>query len=196
MAARMTKRADGRYAIKVTTADGTAKFAYGKTQAEAKRKADEMRERLSAGLPVRDATRTLADWLGEWETTYLKVSDRAASSKVMYAGYCRLWIIPTLGNVPLGKLTPNDVNRLLLAMQDAGKATSTIRNCYTTLRKAIDDAVTNGLLAANPAHRIPSSSTSTASRMRGRRSPPSTCATAAQKRSMPTSLINVSATGT
>ena len=47
-------------------------------------------------------------------------------------------------------MTPNDVTRLILAMQEAGKSESTIRNAYTTLRKSLDDAVTNGLLRANP----------------------------------------------
>lgn len=72
----------------------------------------------------------------------------------MHAGYCNHWIVPTLGHIPLGKITPADVTRLMLAMKEAGKAESTRRNCYTALRKALDDAVVNGLLAANPVHRI------------------------------------------
>jgi integrase len=149
----MTKRADGRYHVKVTTPDGP-RVVYGRTQAEARRKADEIRERISEGAPVRDATRPLADWLAEWQATYLRASDRAEATKIMYAGYCRRWLVPTLGTVPLAKLAPGDVTRLLLVMQDAGRSDSTIRNAYTTLRKALDDAVTNGLLRANPVHRI------------------------------------------
>jgi len=150
---RLTKRADNRFTVTVTL-DGKRRFFYGKTQAEARAKADEARARVKAGGPVRDATRTLADWLTEWADTYLALSDRAASTKELHAGYCRKWIIPTIGHVPLGNLSVNDINRLLLALKDAGRAEATRRNCYTTLRKALDDAVTNGLLAANPAHRI------------------------------------------
>jgi integrase len=153
MAGRMRKRSDGRYQLKVTTPDGP-KVVYGKTQADVRLKADEMRERIKDGAPVRDASGSLADWLAEWEATYLEVSDRAESTKIMYAGYCRHWIVPTLGTVPLARLTPGDVTRLMLRMQDAGKSESTIRNAYTTLRRALDDAVTNGLLRANPVHRI------------------------------------------
>ncbi len=58
----------------------------------------------SRRAPVRDATRTLADWLQEWTLTYLELSDRAESTKIMHAGYCRTWIIPTIGQVPLGSL--------------------------------------------------------------------------------------------
>lgn len=153
MAARLTKRADNRFTVTLTL-DGKRWFFYGKTQAEAKAKAEAARARAKAGGPVRDATRTLADWLNEWTGTYLALSDRAESTKTMHAGYCRTWIIPTIGTVQLGNLAANDINRMLLAMKGAGKAESTRRNCYTTLRKALDDAVTNGLLAANPAHRI------------------------------------------
>lgn len=153
MAPRLTKRADNRFTVTVTF-DGKRHFFYGSTQAEAKLKADAARARFKAGGPVRDATRTLADWLNEWTTTYLELSDRAESTKIMHAGYARTWIIPTIGNVPLGSLTVNDINRLLLTMKADGKAESTRRNCYTTLRKSLDDAVTNGLLGANPAHRI------------------------------------------
>ncbi len=46
--ARMTKRSDGRYQLKVTTPNGP-KVVYGKTQADAKRKADEMRRSGPAG---------------------------------------------------------------------------------------------------------------------------------------------------
>ncbi|POH59158.1 site-specific integrase [Cryobacterium zongtaii] len=153
MAGRLTKRLDNRYTVTLTL-DGKRRFFYGKTQAEAKGKADEARARVKAGGPVRDATRMLTDWLNEWTDTYLALSDRAESTKIMHAGYVRTWISPTIGRVPLGSLTGNDVNRMLLAMKAAGKAESTRRNCYTTLRKALDDAVSNGLLAANPAHKI------------------------------------------
>ena len=126
MAARMTKRPDGRYQVKVTTPE-SPRLVYGKTQADARSKAEEVKERIKAGASVRDASRSLAEWLTEWVETYLKVSDRAQSTKIMYAGYCRHWLVPTLGTVPLGKVTPGDVTRLMLAMQEAGKSESTIR---------------------------------------------------------------------
>ena len=153
MAARLKKRADNRFTVTVTL-DGKRRFFYGTTQTEAKAKADEARARVKAGGPVRDANRTLTDWLGEWTQTYLPLSNRAESTKIMHEGYTRTWIIPTIGHVQLGNLNVNDINRMLLAMKADGKAESTRRNAYTTLRKSLDDAVTNGLLATNPAHRI------------------------------------------
>ena len=159
MPPRKTKRNDGRFAFTLryvdpVTGEKKRAYFYGKTQAEARAKAERARQRLTQGAPVRDASRTFADWLGEWQATFLEASNRARSTKTMHAGYCKTWIIPTIGHIRLDRLTVADVNRLMLAMRDAGKADATRRNCYTTLRKSLDDAVLSGLLASNPAHKV------------------------------------------
>jgi integrase len=153
MAARRKKRADGRFTVTFTH-EGRRLFFYGRTQSEARAKADAARQRIQSGGPVRDASRTLGDWLDEWQVTFLEASGRARSTKTMHAGYCRAWIAPTIGHVRLDRLNPSDVNRLMLVMKEAGKAEPTRRNCYTTLRKALDDAVVNGLLASNPVAKV------------------------------------------
>ena len=126
MSQRMTKRADGRFKMTFTH-EGTRHSVYGSTQAEANQKAKEARTRLDAGAPVRDATRTLADWLHEWRETFLKSSDRARSTKVLYEGLTRVHVEPVIGHVRLDRLKPADVTRVLLAMAEAGKASSTRR---------------------------------------------------------------------
>ncbi|MGY2702552.1 tyrosine-type recombinase/integrase [Nocardioides sp. HB32] len=150
---RQKKRSDGRYTVTFRH-EGRRLFFYGATQAEARANADEARERLRRDAPIRDSSRTVAQWLAEWTGTFLQASDRAQSTKTMHAGYVRVWIIPVLGDVRLDQLNANDVNRLMLAMKADGRADATRRNCYTTLRVALDDAVTNGLLATNPVHQV------------------------------------------
>ena len=77
------QRADGRFSLtaRLERPDGTIRrtYFYGRTQAEAKARAAAARDRVSRGEPVRDATRTLSDWLAEWRTTFLRASDRAES---------------------------------------------------------------------------------------------------------------------
>jgi hypothetical protein len=89
MAKRRTKRNDGGYLVTITVEDeaGTTRRAYfyGRTQAEAKAKAEAARERVAQGAPVRDASRTLSDRLEEWRRTFLRASDRAESTKRLYA---------------------------------------------------------------------------------------------------------------
>lgn len=150
---RLKKRPDGRYQRKISTPEGPISV-YGNTMSELRTKEQAVRERLAMGAPVRDATRSTESWLNEWTATDLRISDRAESTKLMYESYCRTWLIPALGSVRLDRLTPGDVIRLMIAMKDAGKSESTRRNAYTVLRKALDDAVINGLLAANPVHRV------------------------------------------
>ncbi|MGI9156027.1 MAG: tyrosine-type recombinase/integrase, partial [Marmoricola sp.] len=158
MAVRRTKRSDGRFTVTVTYEDehGIKRrhFCYGKTQTEAKAKAEEARRRMKAGSPVRDASRTLADWLAEWRMTFLKASDRADTTKTLYQGLTHKHVEPLIGGIRLDRLKPADVTRLLLSMESAGKAASTRRNAYAALRGALDDAVANGLLAANPVEKV------------------------------------------
>ena len=83
MSQRRTKRGDGRYSVNIRLegADGTPRRVYfcGRTQAEACGKANAALERVSMGAPVRDATRSLGDWLAQWRETFLLASDRAMS---------------------------------------------------------------------------------------------------------------------
>ncbi len=150
---RNKKRSDGRFVVTFRHL-GRRLYFYGATQAEANAKADAARDRVRRAGPVRDSSRTLSQWLDEWVTTFLRASDRAESTKTMHAGYVRVWIIPVLGDIRLDQLNVNDVNRLMLTLKADGRAEATRRNCYTTLRVALDDAVVNGLLAANPVHRV------------------------------------------
>ncbi|WP_457208107.1 tyrosine-type recombinase/integrase [Nocardioides sp. P5_C9_2] len=155
-----SKRADGRYQEAVTH-DGKRHVFYGKTKAEARDKAADARNRIRSGQPVKDSSRTLGEWLDEWVAKTLKVSNRAESTKIRHEGDVRRWIKPTLGEIPLSKITPSDVAHLMWVMQEAKKAPSTRRNCYDVLSVALDDAMDNGLLAYNPANK--------AGRTRGRK---------------------------
>ena len=158
MAGRMVRRADGRYqyAVMITEEDGSRKriYFYGSTQRAARGKADEAAERLAAGSPVRDSSRSLAEWLEEWRRTFLRASDRALSTKDLYSGLTKRHVDPIIGHVRLDQLRPTDVARLMVHLEEAGKAASTRRNCYAALRGALDDAVINGLIATNPVSRV------------------------------------------
>ena len=158
MSARRIKRTDGRYNVTLTVdnPDGTKRriYFYGRTQAEARSKADAARERIVQGGPVRDATRSVSDWLTEWRETFLQASDRASSTKSLYAGLTLRHVEPVIGRAPLGQVRPSDITRVLLTMERGGSAASTRRNAYAALPSAFDDAVANGLLAANPVLRV------------------------------------------
>jgi integrase len=153
MAARRTKRADGRFVVTFSF-EGKRYYGYGQTQTEAKADASDKRKNLEAGAPVRDSSRTLGDWLEEWRTTTLKGSDRSVSTKYLYAGLTKRHVDTSMGGLALKRIRPTDVTALLLTMEEKGLAASTRRNCYAALRWALSDAVDNGLLASNPVLKV------------------------------------------
>src|SRR6516164_6739872 len=82
----------------------------GPTAAAVQAKAKKVRERLDAGAPPKDAKQTVADWTKHWCATTLAVSDRADSTKELYAGLSSSHLEPApLGAITLDKLRPSDI---------------------------------------------------------------------------------------
>jgi hypothetical protein len=134
--------------------DGTTKrhTVYGRTRQDVRDKLRNARERLAIGAPVRDATRTVADWLAQWRATTLAVSDRKPTTREMYAHLCRKHLEPApFGAITLDRLRPTDIEALILRCNDRGLSDSSVRSVYTVLRLALDGAVRDQLLARNPA---------------------------------------------
>jgi hypothetical protein len=153
-------------AITYIAEDGNTKrhTVYGRTRQDVRDKLKAARERLAAGAPVRDANRTLGDWLAQWPITTLAASDRKESTKEWYAHLCRRHLEPApFGAVRLDRLRPSDIEALILQMRsntkpgaDGGEPVralgdTMIRITYTVLRVALDGAVRDGLIARNPA---------------------------------------------
>jgi integrase len=134
--------------------DGRTKrhTVYGRTRQDVRDKLRRARERLNAGAPVRDATRTVADWLAQWRATTLAVSDRKPTTREMYAHLCRKHLeAAPFGAITLDRLRPTDIEALILRCRDRGLSDSSVRSVYTVLRLALDGAIRDGLLARNPA---------------------------------------------
>jgi integrase len=63
----------------------------------------------------------------------------------------RLHLVPALGRKPLAKLTVADLDRLWEAKRDAGYSSNSVRIMRTVLRRALGQAVREGILARNVA---------------------------------------------
>ena len=121
---------------------------YGPTAKAVRDKLKTARERLDAGAPVKDATRTVGDWLAHWRATTLAATDRKKSTRVLYASLCRKHLEPApFGAIPLDRLRPTNIEALVLSMRANTLSDSTIRQVYTVLRAGLDGAVRDGLLA-------------------------------------------------
>ena len=124
---------------------------YGKTQREAAQKLKEARARIDAGAPVRDSSRTLAEWSKQWRETSLQASERRGSTKVTCDSLLRNHVeAENIGTVRLDRLGVADLERLVLALRAKPLAEGTISRVFQVLKKALDDAVAHGLLGRIP----------------------------------------------
>src|SRR6516165_4220453 len=153
----LRQRADGKWEARLTHIDPdtgrrqTLSF-YATTAKEAADKRKKAQERLDAGAPPKDATRTVADWLAHWRTTTLAASDRKQSTRDLYATLCRTHLEPEpFGATRLDRLRPSDIEALILWLRRRSLSDSTVRSIYTVLRSALDGAVRDQLMARNPA---------------------------------------------
>ena len=164
------RRANGTWEARLTfidpmTGERNRTSFYAPTAREARTKMKDARDRLDKGAPIKDATKTVGDWLAHWRATTLAVSDRAQSTKVLYTNLSRKHLERApFGVITLDRLRPSDIEALILAMRAKTKpgagedaapvralSDSTIRQVYTVLRIGLDGAVRDGLLARNPA---------------------------------------------
>jgi integrase len=167
------KRPNGTWEARLSyvDSDGTLQrvSVYGKTQREVRDKTKAVRERVDNGAPANDDKMALAAWMARWRETTLAASDRKEATRSLYASLSRTHIEDgVIGPVPLAKLRPSDIEKLVLDMRSQMKpgkrteenpnpepvralADSTIRSVYAVLRMGLDGAVRDGLLARNPA---------------------------------------------
>ena len=154
------QRSDGRWCSAIVADDPATgqrhrTVLYGKTRTEVRQKLKAATERAEAGGPVRDAKATVAAWLAQWRATALEASTRKPTTKELYSSLCRKHLEPEpFGARPLDRLRPVDVDALIIALREKDLADSTVRQVYTVLRLALDDAMRDGLLASNVAAKV------------------------------------------
>lgn len=159
------KRSNGQWEGRIVIghkADGSSifKYVYGKTQKELTEK---LRHTIGdyQGVELTEERRlTLGQWLIRWLEEYVRPTDRATTLDG-YARDLRNHVLPTLGNRPIGSITTADVQRLYNALRENGRLTlrkqygpglsnTTIRRVHTLLHQAMDAAVREHLIPANP----------------------------------------------
>ena len=160
---RTDGRWEGRYVV------GYDDHGYPKTKAVFGKSKRECTEKLAAlktqlgGIPsdkLRPEMR-FADWLDYWYETHCKPNIRT-STQSGYEDRIRLHIKPELGEIPLNRLTQNDLQQFYARLKKSGRKTRTecygeglsdrmVRMCHATCRSALQRAVQDGLIRTNPA---------------------------------------------
>ena len=111
------------------------------------RKLQQLREDAAKGaLP---SSTTVAEYLSRWlEAERARVR---ASTWRGREGHIRVYILPAIGGIRPTSLVPSDVERMTTSMVDRGLSPRTASHARTTLRRALADAVRDGLLSRNVA---------------------------------------------
>lgn len=140
------KRSDGRYEGRYTDSTGKRRYVYGATRAIA-------HDLLTAGLRqtqqgVIGSPQLTGTFLNSWITDTVRPTLRPRTYE-RYAGIVTKYLVPSLGNVPLARLTPQHVARL--HAQLAGMHPATLSYVHAVLRSALAQAVEWRLIERNPA---------------------------------------------
>ena len=161
---RKDGRWEGRYTAGRNPATGKAiyKNVLGKTQAEVKEK---LKKAIgeAKGLDVAKGQKyTVGQWMDVWYEYYAQIKVRPSSHKT-YEGYIKNHIKPSIGNIPLTKLTTLDLQRLYQKLltegrvdrleaknQPKGLSSKTVRNINQVISSAMQLAIQQHLIAQNP----------------------------------------------
>lgn len=139
-----------RGALTWTDADGRQRrrVVSGKTQAEVRGRLSELRSDLEHGkAPV--AADTLAAYLPGWlERERQRIRPATWRGREMHV---RLYLLPALGRIKLDKLTPAHVERMTAELVARGLSPRSAAHARVTLRRALGDAVRDGLVHRNAA---------------------------------------------
>ena len=159
-------RKDGRWTgatryIDPETGEKKKNCVYGKTRKEVVAKKQAFEDELKKGILPNAGKTTVSKWLDDWMETYKKNSVRQNT----YEDYQRIvknHLKPSIGNVTLKELRPQQVQKMLNQKAETGRtrtdnigkkggplSSRTIHYIYTLLHAALDQAVKDGMVARN-----------------------------------------------
>jgi integrase len=152
---RRTRHGEIRYEVRLRGGDGKERSRTFRTKKEAERYERSQHSAIEQGLWVdpRGGKVTLEAWAAEWERTVVHLR---ASTQRIYSANLRNHILPELGCIELGKLTPSMLRAWLsgLAMKTNGRgkplAPGSVAQAYRTLNRILAAAVDDELLVRNP----------------------------------------------
>ena len=162
------KRSDGRWEGRYTSGrdPDTGKVIYknvlAKTQKECKEKLKRAIEENAKVDAIRAKQYTVGRWMDVWFENCAKIKVRPSSHKT-YQGYIDNHIKPSIGKIPLGKLSSLDLQKLYKRLlsggrveriesqkQPKGLSAKTVRNINQVISSAMDFAIDQKLIVTNP----------------------------------------------
>lgn len=123
-----------------------------KKDADAQRKEWAIQLHLNGEIPRTSIT--VGEWFQTWMTVHVTPNLRPRTAE-SYDSIARTYLLPALGpNTKLDKLTAANVRAVQNYIESKGLSSTTARNAFRTLAKALETAVREGHLTNNPARRV------------------------------------------
>lgn len=129
------------------TPDGKRRYVSAKRKGEAEKALRQAMSDADRGLIFDAGTLTLAEYLDKWLPN-IKGTVRQRTWE-RYEQIARIHLKPFFGCNKLKDLTPTHVRSLYRQKLDKGSSPRTVQYIHTTLRKALRDAVSDGLIPRN-----------------------------------------------
>ena len=139
----------GQYGVETATGRKT-RYIYGKRREEVREKLTKAIADRDGGFVFDDKNMSVGEYLKRWLNDSVRGSVRA-STHASYERQVGRYMIPAIGRVKLGKLTPAHVQHLYREMQDRGLSARTVQYTHAVLRRALKQAKRWGMVNRNVA---------------------------------------------
>src|SRR5215208_6066027 len=146
---RNGKKVGYRGAYWVQSAEGPKRrYITGKTRDEARDKLIEALGNRAQGLVFDAGSLTVGEYLDRWLKDSVKGTVRTSTYEV-HRHMIEPHIVPSLGRLKLKDLNPVHVRGFYREKLDSGLSAATVRKMHSVLRKALKQAVLDGLVPRN-----------------------------------------------
>jgi integrase len=129
----------------------------GLTLREAKAEREKLRVHVRAGeavIPSRMTFSEVADDFLRLFESLVDAGERSERTLELYKQRNRCYLEPRFGRLPIQKVAPDRVARLLAELRSQGKKPWTIKGIYVLLGGIFNHAMSRGVLAENPLKRL------------------------------------------
>lgn len=146
--ARLKKRKDGRYSTTITI-DGKKHYLYGTTQRELEQKKINLKMEYEKNHLVKTCNMLFSVYADNWYHSFQE--NRNPNTREMYYNSIYKHIIPSLGHIPLNKITRSDIQKMI---DERSNKPSTCDKIINTCRQLFEDALDDELIFKNPCRKV------------------------------------------
>ncbi len=151
------RKSDGRWIGQLTVPNPNPKdyrqirkTVSGKTQAECKKKLDDLKRQLASNTYVQPTKITFVSYLSTWLEQKANLEKLKASSIATHASRIRLYIKPYFGNIEIQKVTLTMLHAFYTSLVNKVSA-HTVHKVHNIINNSFKFAVRDGIVALNPA---------------------------------------------